>query len=95
MKFDKRMVIAAIAAIAVLCAGLAFVLVTGIGLKPTLTAAEQAKQNSGLIDAATAGNLAKVNELIAAGADVNAKNADFYTALFAASATGLVGSRTV
>ena len=45
-------------------------------------------QTGGLIDAAHAGDLARVKALIAAGADANAKNTDGGTALMAASGKG-------
>jgi len=69
---------AAIAAMVLLCGGIA-------GNSLAVAAGEQ---SCGLVDAASAGDLAKVKDCLVAGADVNAKNANGSTALMLASQEG-------
>ena len=73
-----------------IAAVLALILTFAIGCTtPTYMPSPTAeKRASGLIDAAAAGDLVRVKSLIAAGADVNAKNNNGETALMWASYKG-------
>jgi uncharacterized protein len=68
----------AMAAMVLLCGGV-------LGSSHAIAAGEQ---SCGLVDAASAGDLAKVKDCLIAGADVNAKNANGSTALMLAAQEG-------